>query len=596
MPRVPSYDNLQTSISNQPQVQVAAPTVKDVANEQGQQLGRAMQSAGSDAGRIALDMQQDANKVRVNDAMNRAVSARLGLQVDALQQKGRNALERESGKDLASEYDERLGAELDALTNSLGNDAQKAEFKAQSDQLRQQFRGTVTGHMVREQETFADETDDATIKTAIEQGVLLYGDTAMRQQSVDAISATIDRLAMRKGWSPEIRATKLAEAVSPMHAGIIKSMIQSGNAEAAQSYYDENSASMSLQSRASVQEPLQRAVFAQKADNEAVGIWAEVGPRSKDDAVRLFDMDKLVDERITDVALRKEVKTALRTKAQAWNEQQTELKAQHEAGLWKLADDGATLSQIRRSDAYLGLGEADQHRFEVAWQAERAQEAGRALTADQRELTRLQIQEKRREIEGVDTYLSLSDPAELSKIKSRTQIEALRTVIGKEKTESLLSKWDDLQKPGRLPLAKMDDNDFKATAAQMGLDVFESKADPEDKAIVARVRMDVEQIITERERSAGKPLTREERVGVMRKALAAEVTLKRKWRDDVPVRAALVADDALGEVVIPDSERPLLAEALAAGYRRDPGNPMYAPTQENMARLYLQGRMRQGNQ
>lgn len=595
MPRVPSYDNLTTSISNQPQVQVAAPTVKDVANEQGQQLGRALQSAGSDVSRIALDMQQDANKVRVNDAMNRAVSARLGLQVDALQQKGRNALERESGKDLASEYDERLGAELDALTNSLGNDAQKAEFKAQSDQLRQQFRGTVTGHMVREQETFADETDEATIKTAIKQGVLLYGDTAMRQQSVDAISATIDRLAMRKGWSPEIRATKLADAVSPMHAGIIKSMIQSGNAEAAQSYYDENSASMSLQSRASVQEPLQRAVFAQKADNEAVGIWAEVGPRSKDDAVRLFDMDKLVDERITDVALRKEVKTALRTKGQAWNAQQTELKAQHEAGLWKLADDGATLSQIRRSDAYLGLGEADQHRFEVAWQAERAQDQSRALTADQRELTRLQIQEKRRELDGADMYLTVSDPTVLGRM-TRSQVEAMRTRVGKEKTESLLRKWDDLQKPGRLPLAKMDDNDFKATAAQMGLDVFESKADPEDKAVVARVRMDVEQIITERERSAGKPLTREERVGVMRKALAAEVTLKRKWRDDVLVRAALVADDALGEVVIPDSERPLLAEALAAGYRRDPGNPMYAPTQENMARLYLQGRMRQGNQ
>ena len=595
MPRVPSYENLTTSISNQPQVQVAAPTVKDVANEQGQQLGRALQSAGSDVSRIALDMQQDANKVRVNDAMNRAVSARLGLQVDALQQKGRNALERESGKDLASEYDERLGAELDALTNSLGNDAQKAEFKAQSDQLRQQFRGTVTGHMVREQETFADETDEATIKTAIEQGVLLYGDNTMRQQSVDAIAATIDRLAMRKGWSPEIRATKLAEAVSPMHAGIIKSMIQSGNAEAAQSYYDENSASMSLQSRASVQEPLQRAVFAQKADNEAVRIWAEVGPRSKDDAVRLFDMDKLVDERITDVALRKEVKTALRTKGQAWNEQQTELKAQHEAGLWKLADDGATLSQIRRSDAYLGLGEADQHRFEVAWQAERAQDQSRALTADQRELTRLQIQEKRRELDGADMYLTVSDPTVLGRM-TRSQVEAMRTRVGREKTEALLRKWDDLQKPGRLPLAKMDDNDFKATAAQMGLDVFESKADPEDKAVVARVRMDVEQIITERERSAGKPLTREERVGVMRKALAAEVTLKRKWRDDVPVRAALVADDALGEVVIPDSERPLLAEALAAGYRRDPGNPMYAPTQENMARLYLQGRMRQGNQ
>lgn len=595
MPRVPSYDNLTTSISNQPQVQVAAPTVKDVANEQGQQLGRAMQSAGSDAGRIALDMQNEANTVRVNDAMNRAVKTRLGLQVEALQQKGRNALERESGKPLPDEYDEKFGAELDALTDGLGNDAQKLAFKQQADQMRQQFRGAVTGHMVREQEVFADDTAQATIQTAIEQGVMLYGDTAMREQSVGAIAGTIEGLAARKGWSPEIKAIKLAEAVSPMHAGIIKSMIQSGNAEAAQAYYDENSASMSMQARATVQEPLQRAAFTQRADREAVALWAELGPQGKDDAVRLFDMEQLASERISDPTLRKEVIATLRSKGQAWNAQQTELKAQYVAGAWKLADDGATMSQIRRSDAYLAMGEKDQHEFEAAYQSERAQDQSRALTADQRELTRLQIQEKRRELDGADVYLTASDPDVLAKM-SRAQVESMRTRIGKEKTESLLRKWDDLQKPGRLPQAKMDDNDFKATAAQMGLNTFDSKASEDEKAMTARVRMDVEQIITERERAAGKPLPREERNAIMRRALAAEVMLDRRFRDDVTVRAALVSEEALADVVIPDAEKPLLAQALSAGYRRDPGNPLYAPTQENMARLYLQARMRQGNQ
>lgn len=593
MPRVPTYDNLTTSISNQPQVRVTAPAVRDVVNEQGRELAQGMQQAGAAGSRIALDMQTEANKVRVSDTMNQLVQTRTNLQVDAFKQRGRNALERESGKDLATEYDEKLKAEFDALSASLGNDAQRAAFKEQADQLRQQFRGSVTGHMVKEQETFADDTDAATISTAVDQGVLLYGDPAMREQSIGAITATVDSMAQRKGWDPKVRDTKLAEAVSPMHAGIIKSMIQSGNAEAAQAYYDANSASMSLQARAAVQDPLQRAVLGQKAEGEARMLWAEGGPSMPNDPVRLFDMERLASERISDPAMRKEVIGNLRNMAQAWNAQQAEIKAAGISGLWKLYDDGATMSQIRRSDAYLSLSDTDQHEFEQRVQSERAQVTSRELTQDQRELTRLQIKEKLADIRGTELYLTASDPNVLGQM-SRTQVEALRSKIGSDKTESLLKKWDELKKPGKLPEAQMDDNDFKAVAVEMGLNAFESKASDATKATVARVRMNVEALISEQEKG-GTKVNREERKNIMRRMMAAEVMLDR-FGPDLKVRAALVSPENYDDVIVPVAERKLIVEALQAGYLRDPANPIYAPTQENIARMYLQMQMRKGNQ
>src|SRR5690606_12741669 len=114
MPRVPTYDNFQVAPNTVPQTRfqgvqpVSQPTpvraveIPDVAGQQAQQTGRAMQQAGGEIGRLALGMQQQANQLRVTDALNQAKEAALRATYDPeagfTNLKGINALERPDGK------------------------------------------------------------------------------------------------------------------------------------------------------------------------------------------------------------------------------------------------------------------------------------------------------------------------------------------------------------------------------------------------------------------------------------------------------------------------------------------------------------------
>lgn len=598
MPKVPSYEGLRTDVGNLPQVKFSAPNtaaIGEVAAQQGEAMSRGLSAAGDAASRIALDMQNDANQVRVNDGMNALVKARTSLQVELQAQKGKNALERPDGTSLVDEYEAKLGQEIEALSTGLGNDAQRAAFKAQADQLRNDFRARAVQHMVQEQGEYKKQTRTTTITTAYNQAITLWGDPARRQQSTAAITSAIDETAKEEGWDQAFRDLKLTEALTPMHAGVIGAMVKAGMAKDAKAYYDENSMGMTLQGQAAVQEKLGPALLAQETRDAAMLIWATHGPKLPTDPTKMFDIEQAAHQAFPDDSDKADKTIArLRSMAQGWNAQQIEVKASNIAGVYKLVDDGVPMSRVELSDAWLGLDDTSQHEILQRLQSEASARESRALTADQRELTRLQIKEKLADIRGTETFLTAMDPTVLSQM-SRAQVEALRSKVGKDQTEYLLKKWDELKQPGKLPIAKIDDNDFKAVAASMGMDPFEKKATPESKAALAQVRMDVETIITEREAKSG-PLPREERKNIMRRALAAQVLLDRTWGSDVPVSAALVSQDELENVIVPDTEKPLIAEALATLYSRDPANPLYAPTKENMARMYLQRRMREGNQ
>lgn len=249
MPRVPTYDNLQAAQSGLPSTTVRAPSMPDTAGPQTQQLAQGIGALGSAAGKIALDMQTDLNKTRVDDAMTRLVKVRTDLQVEALQLRGRNALERPDGKPLSEEYSTKLDEQARQLADGLGNDAQKRAFEAQAATARSQLYGALSSHMVAQQTEFKRETLAAGLETAQVQGAMLWGDEAMRKQSIGAITAIVSDQAASEGWDPAKREVELRKALSPMHAGVLRGMLSAGSVDAAQAYYDEHSTTMTLQAR-----------------------------------------------------------------------------------------------------------------------------------------------------------------------------------------------------------------------------------------------------------------------------------------------------------------------------------------------------------
>src|SRR3569832_2120814 len=84
MPTVPRYDSQQVAPTATPYVPasdggLATLQTADMVGRQTQALGNGMQKAGDAMSDIAIDMQQQANQVRVNDAVNQLRQAQLDL-------------------------------------------------------------------------------------------------------------------------------------------------------------------------------------------------------------------------------------------------------------------------------------------------------------------------------------------------------------------------------------------------------------------------------------------------------------------------------------------------------------------------------------
>lgn len=279
MPRVPTYDNFQTRPGLQPQVEARVPNAPDVAGRQMAQMGQAVQGLGGEVGRIALDMQQQANQVKLNDAMNKAMQAQLRLTFDPAEGythlRGDAALTRPDGKPLSNEFDERLGKSLDEIEGTLGNEAQKTAFRQQAGQLRAQFQGKVTAHMAKEFGDYQISVQDGTIATARDQMALAWGDAGAVQQGVDAIKAAVAEKGRLQGWSAQQVEAGMREVLSPGHASVVASAVDAGKLDYAREYFKQVGAELTPQARLQLTKVLDAGDFEARTQDAADRLLAK---------------------------------------------------------------------------------------------------------------------------------------------------------------------------------------------------------------------------------------------------------------------------------------------------------------------------------
>lgn len=595
MPSIPNYSLPQVQQRSAPSQQFAVPQSPDIGGQQAQAFSTGLMRTGAAVLGIQGDMLARANAVAHDDATNQLVDATTKLRLDASQIKGKNALDLPDGKSLAEEYGEKFDQERDRIAQGLRNDVQRQSFASTSARLSTQFRSAIVQHMVQQQDAYADETYKGTVETAANQGALLYGDPQTRQESYDTIRRAVEIQAQRKGWDDKTRDDELQHAVSPMHLGIMQSMIKGGRATDAKNYYDEHSSDMTIQARAGIQSALQSAVAAQKSDGVVGDVWGQIGPRTSNDPVKLFDMEAALREKLHDDPDTLKVAVAdLRQRAQAFNAQQAEMKAGNTAAVWNLVDSGASLSAVQKSDAWLAMSGTEQHEILKAMDAEAytresraAARASRAASDASRQLSQMQVAEKMEYMRNGDKYLTATDPAVLKNM-SRAQVEALRTDFGMEPTQHLLKKWDALQKPGKLSEARMDQDDFNAVADQMGLPAFKTTKNENDKRALGTLKFRLEQMIDAEQDRTGKAMGRQEKMDLMRREMARTVAVDHGWfsrEKQVPVVS--LTDDQAKDLVIPDDARKQIVAALRTKYQQNPNNPNFAPTEANVRRLFL---------
>lgn len=310
MARVPSYDNFQVSPTTVPQQRFDAPQFVDVSGRQAQQLGDSMQRAGETAGRIAIDMQSEANQLRVIDASNQAKEQLFNLLYDkdngALNQKGWTALNRDSGKDLPTEYADKFGDITGQIAGSLGNDAQRKMFSQQAASMQTQLYGETQRHLAGEFKSYKISTFDATVSTAQREIALMgasgniatnpeTGRSAL-DEAADRIMAATREKARFAGLSQDEADVFARKALSNAHALAIGGAMEAGKTTYAASYFDKYRGQMDADDILRVQGKIDHQV------NTAVALQAAgraeqqfAGAFAPDDMTRLNGIVKMME-------------------------------------------------------------------------------------------------------------------------------------------------------------------------------------------------------------------------------------------------------------------------------------------------------------
>ena len=214
MPKVPTYDSFQVDAGAAPaqrfsydgQVAVT-PQQATIPGAQVAEFGRSMQNLGGALGDIAINVQKEANALRVDDAVNRAKEEAMRLTYDKdvgfTNQRGLSALERSSGKPLADEYGETLAEQMAKIRDSLGNDAQKQAFAMRANDMMTSFKSDAIRHESTQFREYALSVREGTIANRMNELALAYNNPQVIDESLTSIKAATYDMARMQGRSAE---------------------------------------------------------------------------------------------------------------------------------------------------------------------------------------------------------------------------------------------------------------------------------------------------------------------------------------------------------------------------------------------------------
>ncbi|KPU94697.1 hypothetical protein APR50_10465 [Variovorax paradoxus] len=273
-----------------------------IGARQSQAAGAALGQAGEVLERARYEAIEQANALRVDDALNQATEAALRLQSDPKDGyssiKGYDALNRQSGMPLAEEYAGKLDKTFSEIASGLGNDRQRAMFTARANNVRTQFYGQAMKYEGEQQQSYTLSVREASVKNAANALVLNFSDPENVKQQETRIRAAIEGgvdpdsgvfvpgAAQMQGKAASWAREKSAEAISGAHLGAIKSALDAGNVNAAMAYRkrygDRLTASDMLQIDGTLQRDYDTRVGAAVATQIVQGTQSTVNPSSMD--------------------------------------------------------------------------------------------------------------------------------------------------------------------------------------------------------------------------------------------------------------------------------------------------------------------------
>jgi soluble lytic murein transglycosylase len=261
------------------EMQAAMPRVDPGA--QAASFGQAALRAGAAAMDMEFEALKQANQLRVDDALNKALEAEMRLAYDKdagyTSQRGLSALERESGKPLADEYDEEFGKAVESIGAGLGNDYQRQVFGQAIAKRRAAFRAGAMKHEADEFRTYTLSVREGTIATRMQQIGLNYANPEVIDEAITSIRAATYDAAKLQGKSAEWSDAQARKMVSNAHKTAIAAALQNNDVAYADRYLKRYGKDMEaddlLQTTGLITKEMDLRVGTSAA-TEAMGRWA----------------------------------------------------------------------------------------------------------------------------------------------------------------------------------------------------------------------------------------------------------------------------------------------------------------------------------
>ena len=281
MPRVPTYDNFQQMPAQFQPVQIQPATPRVDPGAQAASFGQATERAGAVATDMELEALKQANQLRVDDALNKALEAEMRLAYDKdagyANQRGISALERESGKPLADEYDEEFGKAVESIGAGLGNDYQRQVFGQAIAKRRAAFRAGAMKHEADEFRTYTLSVREGTIATRMQQIGLNYANPEVIDEAITSIRAATYDAAKLQGKSAEWADAQARKMASNAHKTAIAAALEKNDVAYADRYLKRYGKDMEaddlLQTTGLITKEMDLRVGTSAA-TEAMGRWA----------------------------------------------------------------------------------------------------------------------------------------------------------------------------------------------------------------------------------------------------------------------------------------------------------------------------------
>lgn len=254
-----------------------------------------MRAAQQVLGDYIADNKKKADTLAVTDAESQLADAETTLLYDP-----KTGLLNRHGKDafnVGQEFDESWQQHVSDISNSLGNDDQKAAFSIASKQRHSDVNRVIQHHVSNEIANYDNQTTESAVSNERNTAIASYNDPERIDLAIQRQAKWLAERGRRLGLPDEQVAEQINQAVSQTHVGIISRMLANEEDLNAKAYYDKHKIEISGADTVNVEKSLEEGSARGESQRQA----DQIVRKYPDRASALEQVDKIKDPKVRDM-------------------------------------------------------------------------------------------------------------------------------------------------------------------------------------------------------------------------------------------------------------------------------------------------------